>query len=105
MEPGAAFQLPFSVLTEGSGGKYTISARNDKNFPSTYPLSLTLTSGEYTNSSLTITPPAGTPSGADVTLTLEAKSASGLDSNYVVLRISVVTKVTRRPLGSRRWNR
>ncbi|XP_056265192.1 von Willebrand factor A domain-containing protein 7 [Pseudoliparis swirei] len=94
MEPGTEFHLPFSVLTQGSGGRYAISARIDKDFPVTYPRSLTLTSGEYANSSLTITPPAGTPSGTDVTLTLEAKSSSGVDSNYVVLRISVVTKIT-----------
>lgn len=57
--------------------------------------SLTLTTGQYTNATLTITPPANTPSGTDVTLTMEAKSSSGVDSNYVVLRLSVVTKVTR----------
>lgn len=39
-------------------------------------------------------PPANTTSGTDVTLTMEAKSSSGADSNYVVLRLSVVTKVT-----------
>lgn len=57
--------------------------------------SLTLTPEQYANATLTITPPANTPSGTDVTLTMEAKSSNGLDSNYAVLRLSVVTKVTR----------
>lgn len=56
---------------------------------------LSLTTGQYTNATMTITPPAKTPSGTDVTLTVEAKSSSGVDSNYVVLRFSVVTKVNR----------
>ncbi|XP_027138833.1 von Willebrand factor A domain-containing protein 7 isoform X2 [Larimichthys crocea] len=94
VEPGKTFKLPFSVMTQGSGGKYTISAKNDRNFEMTFPDSITLTTGQYTNATLTITPPANTPSGTDVTLTMEAKSSSGADSNYVVLRFSVVTKIT-----------
>ncbi|XP_071359311.1 von Willebrand factor A domain-containing protein 7-like [Trachinotus anak] len=93
-EPGKAFKLPFSVMTQGSGGQFHISARNDRNFSMSYPSSLTLTTGKYTNDTLTITPPASTPSGTDVTLTVEAKSSSGADSNYIVLRLSVVTKIT-----------
>uniref|UniRef100_A0A671YRG3 von Willebrand factor A domain containing 11 n=1 Tax=Sparus aurata TaxID=8175 RepID=A0A671YRG3_SPAAU len=95
MEPGKAFTLPFSVMTQGSGGKYSIGANNDRNFEMSYPNSLTLTPEQYANATLTITPPANTPSGTDVTLTMEAKSSNGLDSNYAVLRLSVVTKVTR----------
>ncbi|XP_040891924.1 von Willebrand factor A domain-containing protein 7 [Toxotes jaculatrix] len=94
VEPGTTFTLPFSVMTQGSGGQYSISARNDRNFNMHYPSSLTLTTGEYTNATLTITPPASTTSGTDITLTIEAKSSSGVDSNYVVLRLSVVTKIT-----------
>lgn len=56
--------------------------------------SLALSTGQYANATLIITPPNNTPSGTDVTLTLDAKSASGVDSNYAVLRLSVVTKVT-----------
>ncbi|XP_053183327.1 von Willebrand factor A domain-containing protein 7-like [Scomber japonicus] len=94
VEPGKAFELPFSVMTQGSGGQYIISARNDRNFPMSYPNRLDLTTGQYANDTLTITPPVDTPSGTGVTLTLEAKSPSGSESNYAVLRISVVTKIT-----------
>ncbi|XP_070684397.1 von Willebrand factor A domain-containing protein 7-like [Pempheris klunzingeri] len=94
VEPGIPFKLPFSVMTKGSGGQYSITARNDRDFPMSYQNSLTLTTGEYANATLTISPPADTPSGTDVTLTMEAKSSSGVDSNYAVLRFSVVTKIT-----------
>ncbi|XP_026158595.1 von Willebrand factor A domain-containing protein 7 isoform X2 [Mastacembelus armatus] len=94
VEPGKVFKLPFSVMTEGTDGQYNIGARNDKNFPMNYPNSLTLTTGQYSNNTLTITPPVNTSSGTDVTLTLEAKSHTGVDSNYIVLRLSVVTKIT-----------
>lgn len=94
VEPGQEFRLPFSVMTQGSGGQYQISARNDRNFPMDYPKSITLTTGLYSNNSLTITPLANTPSGTYATLTLEAKSSSGANTNYIVLRMSVVTKIT-----------
>ncbi|XP_022595770.1 von Willebrand factor A domain-containing protein 7-like, partial [Seriola dumerili] len=94
VEPGETFKLPFSVMTQGSGGQFEISARNDRNFSMSYSSSLTLTTGRYTNDTLTITAPANTPSGTDITLTVHAKLSSGVDSNYVVLRLSVVTKIT-----------
>ncbi|XP_003448088.2 von Willebrand factor A domain-containing protein 7 isoform X1 [Oreochromis niloticus] len=94
VEPGQAFKLPFSVMTQSSDGKYSISARNDRNFPMSFPNELTLVTGQYANATLTITPPASTESGTDVTLTIDAKSSNGVDSNYAVLRLSVVTKIT-----------
>ncbi|KAM9314784.1 von Willebrand factor A domain-containing protein 7-like [Pholidichthys leucotaenia] len=94
VEPGETFQLPFSVMTQGSGSTYTISARNDKDFQMSYPPSLTLTTGINANATLSVTVPADTESGTDVTLTIEAKSSSGADSNYAVLRLSVITKIT-----------
>ncbi|KAJ4944153.1 hypothetical protein JOQ06_012698 [Pogonophryne albipinna] len=92
--PGESFRIPISVLTQGSGGKYSVNARNDRGFPMSHPDSIILTTGVYTNTSLTITPPADTPSGTDVTLTVEALSDSGVDSNYVIMRFSVLTKIT-----------
>ncbi|KAM4750227.1 von Willebrand factor A domain-containing protein 7 [Anableps anableps] len=94
VEPGETFKLPFSVMTMGARGTYTINARNDRNFPMTFPDSLSLSAGEYANDTLTITPTAATESGTDITLTIEAKSLSGVDSNYAVLRLSVVAKIT-----------
>ncbi|KAM4595726.1 von Willebrand factor A domain-containing protein 7 [Fundulus diaphanus] len=94
VEPGETFKLPFSVMTQGEAGTCIINAQNDRNFPMTYPKSLILSTGQYTNATLTIAPSAATESGTDVTLTIEAKSSSGADSNYAVLRLSVVTKIT-----------
>lgn len=57
--------------------------------------SLTVKAGEPTKANLSITPPPTTPSGTDVTLTIDVKSSTvGTDSNYVVLRLSVVEKVS-----------
>ncbi|CAL8331383.1 unnamed protein product [Merluccius merluccius] len=94
VEPGQTLSLPFSVMTQGSGGVFSINARNDRNYPMKFPKSVTLTTGQYGNYTLEITPPANTPSGTDITLTIEAKSSPAADSNYVVLRLSVVTKIT-----------
>ncbi|GLD61034.1 von Willebrand factor A domain-containing protein 7-like protein [Lates japonicus] len=93
LQCGARRNSSPSVYYWGSGGRYSINARNDRNFPMSYPNSLHLGNGQYTNS-VTITPPASTPSGTDITLTMEAKSSSGVDSNDVVVRLSVVTKIT-----------
>ncbi|XP_034444393.1 von Willebrand factor A domain-containing protein 7 [Hippoglossus hippoglossus] len=94
MEPGKLLELPFSVMTQGPGGIFSINAKNDRDFPMDYPSSLSLTTGENINDTLTITPPARTPSGTDVTLTMEARSSDGVDSNYVILRLSVINKIT-----------
>ncbi|XP_076003999.1 von Willebrand factor A domain-containing protein 7-like isoform X2 [Genypterus blacodes] len=94
VEPGETLSLPFSVITQGSGGAYQVNARNDKNLAMTYPPSLSLKTGQYSNATLTMKPPADTLSGTDITLTIEVKSSSGADSNYAVLRISVVQKIT-----------
>ncbi|XP_060950440.1 von Willebrand factor A domain-containing protein 7 [Limanda limanda] len=94
VEPGKPLELPFSVMTQGPGGIFSIIAKNDRDFPMAYPSSLTLTTGGNINDTLTITPPARTPSGTDVTLTIEARSSTGVDSNYVILRLSVINKIT-----------
>uniref|UniRef100_A0A8C5CZG8 von Willebrand factor A domain-containing protein 7 n=1 Tax=Gadus morhua TaxID=8049 RepID=A0A8C5CZG8_GADMO len=94
VEPGQMLSIPFSVMTEGSGGPCSINARNDREFPMTFPMNVPLTTGQYANGTLTITPPKGTPSGTDVTLTIMAKTSASADSNYAVLRLSVVSKIT-----------
>ncbi|XP_029706463.1 von Willebrand factor A domain-containing protein 7 [Takifugu rubripes] len=95
VEPGKTLILPFSITTEGTNGTYDITANNDKNFSMTYPKSLMVKAGEPTKANLSITSLPTTPSGTDVTLTIDVKSSSvGADSNYVVLRLSVVEKIT-----------
>ncbi|XP_069022000.1 von Willebrand factor A domain-containing protein 7-like [Embiotoca jacksoni] len=94
VEPGKALNVPFTLMTQGSGGSFSINIRNDRSFPMSYPKSITLKTGQYSHATLTITPPANTTSGTDTTLTIEVKSSSGFDSNYAELRLSVVTKIT-----------
>ena len=38
VEPGQMLSIPFSVMTEGSGGPCSINARNDREFPMTFPM-------------------------------------------------------------------
>lgn len=59
------------------------------------PRSLALKSGEPTTANLTVTPPHTTATGTDVTLTIDVKpSGGGAESNYIVLRLSVVEPVS-----------
>ncbi|XP_067261338.1 von Willebrand factor A domain-containing protein 7-like [Chanodichthys erythropterus] len=94
MLPGQEFKLHFTVTTSGSSGAYTIRARNDKNIPMTHSPTLSLVSGGSAQGTVSLTPPADTVSGTDVTLTIEAEGPGGSDSNYAVLRLSVLSKVT-----------
>uniref|UniRef100_A0A672QL57 von Willebrand factor A domain-containing protein 7-like n=2 Tax=Sinocyclocheilus grahami TaxID=75366 RepID=A0A672QL57_SINGR len=94
MLPGQVFKLNFTVTTNGTSGTYTIRARNDKNIPMTHPSTLNLVSGGSAQGTVSLTPPGNTVSGTDVTLTIEAESPGGSHSNYAVLRLSVLSKVT-----------
>ncbi|CAK6971424.1 von Willebrand factor A domain-containing protein 7-like [Scomber scombrus] len=94
LEPGTPFSVPFSVMTNGIGGNVTIRVTNDRHFDSTFPSSLFLETGKSVNGTVTLTAPLNTPSGTDFTLTIEAEAPGGNDTNYVVLRFSVVNMVT-----------
>ncbi|XP_051258150.1 von Willebrand factor A domain-containing protein 7 [Dicentrarchus labrax] len=92
--PGTPFSVPFSVMTYGMEGNYTIRATNNRRFNSTYPTSLFLEARNSTNGTVTLSAPLNTPSGTDITLTIEAEAPDGGDTNYVVLRFSVLNPVT-----------
>ncbi|XP_018547038.1 von Willebrand factor A domain-containing protein 7 isoform X2 [Lates calcarifer] len=92
--PGVPLSVPFSVVTSGAGGTFSIQATNDQGFTSTSPSSLSLGTGGHANGIVTITAPPETPSGTDVTLTIEADAPGGTDTNYVVLRFTVLRPVT-----------
>lgn len=53
-------------------------------------------SGGSAQGTVSLTPPGNTVSGTDVTLTIEAEGPGGSDSNYAVLRLSVLSKVKSR---------
>ncbi|XP_060941924.1 von Willebrand factor A domain-containing protein 7-like [Limanda limanda] len=94
LEPGVPLSVPFSVLSNGSGGSFTIQATNDQGFTLLFPSTLLLTAGSRANGMVNITAPAGTASGTDVTLTIEANAPGGTDANYVFLRLTVLVPVT-----------
>lgn len=91
--PGTPFSVPFSVMTNGIGGNYTIRATNNQRFDTASPTQLFLEPGNSTGGTVNLTAPLNTPSGTDVTLTIEAEAPGGADTNYVVLRISVLNTV------------
>ncbi|XP_072534535.1 von Willebrand factor A domain-containing protein 7-like [Salminus brasiliensis] len=92
--PGEPFKLPFTVITTGAGGTYTISARNDRGFPLTYNTKLNLETGVSAKSTVVVKPPANTESGTDIALTIVAEGPGGFETNYAVLRLTVLSKVT-----------
>ncbi|XP_035034947.2 von Willebrand factor A domain-containing protein 7 [Hippoglossus stenolepis] len=93
--PGTLFSVPFSVTSGGTGGNFTIRATNNQQrFNSVSPTSLILVSGNSTDSTVNITAPLNTPSGTDFTMTIEAEAPGGADTNYVMLRFSVLNTVT-----------
>ncbi|XP_023272394.1 von Willebrand factor A domain-containing protein 7-like [Seriola lalandi dorsalis] len=92
--PGIPLSVPFSVVTSGAGGNFSIQATNDQGFMSTFPSSLSLETGRSANGTVNLTAPSNTSSGTDVTLTIEANAPGGNDTNYVVLRFTVLRTVT-----------
>ncbi|XP_041922784.1 von Willebrand factor A domain-containing protein 7-like [Alosa sapidissima] len=94
MEPGKAINIPFSITSSETGTTFNIQATNDKNFAMKYPSSITSGSSVEAKGTLTITAPSGIASGTDVTLTINAESSRTHDSNYAVVRLSVMKKVT-----------
>ncbi|XP_063075245.1 von Willebrand factor A domain-containing protein 7-like [Engraulis encrasicolus] len=92
-EPGTSLTVPFTVSTDATGD-ITIRATNDRGFTSESPASLTPGTGGQAEGTVTLTAPPSTTSGTDVTLTIEAETAGATDSNYAVLRLSVVAEVT-----------
>ncbi|XP_028277317.1 von Willebrand factor A domain-containing protein 7-like [Parambassis ranga] len=92
--PGTPLSVPFSVTTSGAGGNFSIQANNDKGFNSTFPSSLILEAGGSANATIDLTAPLNTVSGTDVTLTIVARAPGASDSNYAVLRLTVLGTVT-----------
>ncbi|KAJ3591449.1 hypothetical protein NHX12_009394 [Muraenolepis orangiensis] len=93
-EPGSSFSVPFTVTTNGTGGNFTIQATNDQGLNSTFPSQLELASGGSAKGTVTLTTRLDTPTGTAVTLTIQAQSPGGNDTNYVVLRLSIVSRAT-----------
>lgn len=85
--------MPFSVKANETGGNFTIRATNSRRFESTFPTSLYLKAGDSATGTVTLLAPLNIPSGSDVTLTIEAEAPGGVDTNYVVLRLSIVNTV------------
>ncbi len=91
IEPGIPFNLNFTLVTNATGGSYTIQAWTDRSFSVSFPSSLDTGTEGSAQGNITLTAPSDTESGTDVTLTIVAEESG--DSNYVALRFTVMTKV------------
>lgn len=104
LEPGTTQSVPFSIITIGGGGNFTVQASNDQNFSLTSSSSLNLDVGGSANGTVNITAPADASSGTGVTLTIQAVAPGGADTNYAVLRFTVLEKVPLVTLVLSRFN-
>ncbi|XP_030643650.1 von Willebrand factor A domain-containing protein 7-like [Chanos chanos] len=93
-EPGTNLSVGFTVSTGDSGGNLTVRAWDDHEFLTHLPESLTLDSAGSASGTVTLTAPSDTPSGTDVTLTIEVDTPGASDSNFAMLHLSLVAKVT-----------
>ncbi|KAL2097380.1 hypothetical protein ACEWY4_006587 [Coilia grayii] len=98
MEPGTLFDIPFIIHSSVPKTNFNIRATNDKDYAMTYPTllgnNMGAVNGSMAEGTLKITVPSNTASGTDVTLTINVESAGTSESNYAVVRLSVVKKVT-----------
>ena len=93
LEPGTPFPVHFSVTTTNAEGNFTIQATSDRGFPLNFSPSLVVETGGSANGTVNITAPLSTTSGTGVTLTIQATAPGAADTNYVVLRLTVLKPV------------
>ncbi|XP_023197671.1 von Willebrand factor A domain-containing protein 7-like [Xiphophorus maculatus] len=90
---GAMTSVPFTVASSRSDENITIRATNSRSLDLTFPTVLLVESGNSTNGTVTLLAPLSIPSGSDVILTIVAETPDGSDTNYIVLRFSVVNSL------------
>ncbi|XP_014910268.1 von Willebrand factor A domain-containing protein 7-like [Poecilia latipinna] len=90
---GTMTSVPFTVASSRADENITIRATNSRNLDSTFPTVLLVESGNSTNGTVTLLAPLSIPSGSDVILTIVAETPDGSDTNYIVLRFSVVNSL------------
>ncbi|MBN3304681.1 VWA7 protein, partial [Amia calva] len=93
LEPGKDYIIPFSMETNGTGGTFSISVRDDKRFVINFTESVTAGSNGTARGTFALSVPATVASGTDLTITVEAQSTSNSDFNYAVLRLAIDKKV------------
>ncbi|XP_067106281.1 von Willebrand factor A domain-containing protein 7-like [Osmerus mordax] len=95
LEPGSTVSLRFTVTAaNGTSGTFAVRATNDRGFVSASPATISTTTGGTAEGTVTLTAPASTASGTDITVTIEVENTGTSDTNYAVLQLSVVNKIT-----------
>ncbi|XP_065121408.2 von Willebrand factor A domain-containing protein 7-like [Paramisgurnus dabryanus] len=94
LQAGIPLNVNFTLISNGSGGNYTIRARNNCGFKVSVPSSLSVEAGGSTQGTATLTPPSNTESGTAVTLIIEAEDPESTDLNYMTLQLTVMAEIT-----------
>ncbi|KAG9272224.1 cell wall protein DAN4-like [Astyanax mexicanus] len=94
MVPGQSIIVPFTVDARGIEGVTVIRVQDDQGFVREFDASLTLNdvTGNATGQ-LSLSIPTGTPPGTSSVVTLEAESTTARQSNFALLRASVIREV------------
>ncbi|KAL7873936.1 hypothetical protein SRHO_G00049060 [Serrasalmus rhombeus] len=87
--PGKLFSIAFTVATNNSYSKYTVTARNSGQYNMTFPSSLTTGSDGGANGVVELSTPANATAGTEVILTIEVTQPEKNDTNYAFLRLAV----------------
>ncbi|XP_072519284.1 von Willebrand factor A domain-containing protein 7-like [Salminus brasiliensis] len=92
--PGQSIAVPFTVEARGIEGALDIQAQDDQRFVRTFNTSLHVSNvTDNATGWLGLTVPTGTPPGTSSVVTLEAESTATRQSNFALLRVSVIQAV------------
>ncbi|KAI4879515.1 hypothetical protein NFI96_006856 [Prochilodus magdalenae] len=91
--PGEPISVPFTVETRGIEGVIGIRARDDQRFVTAFDNSLNVDSTGNATGMLSLSVPTGTPSGTTSVVTIEAESTETRQSNFALLRLSVIQRL------------
>ncbi|KAL6479862.1 hypothetical protein MHYP_G00108950 [Metynnis hypsauchen] len=92
LAPGESMSVPFTVETHGIEGAINTSARDDQRFVTAFTSSLNLGAAGNATGIMSLSIPSGTPSGTTSAVTVEAVSTAARQSNFALLRVSVIQR-------------
>ncbi|KAL6479861.1 hypothetical protein MHYP_G00108940 [Metynnis hypsauchen] len=90
--PGEPISVPFTVETRGSEGVITMRARDDQGFVTRVNNSLNVGAAGKATGLVSLFVPTGTPAGTTSVVTINAESTAARQSNFALLRVSVIQR-------------
>ncbi|XP_036423622.1 von Willebrand factor A domain-containing protein 7-like [Colossoma macropomum] len=92
LAPGESITVPFTVETRGIEGAINISARDDQGFVTAVNNRLNVGAAGNATGLVSLSVPTGTPSGTTSVVTIDAESSATRQSNFALLRVSVIQR-------------